>query len=165
MTQQNFFCARATLGIFASMAKCSPDRLRGPLDRYVRASITANCSSAPRWRNRHNMLRNILNWLDHRTGVESAVNYFLYEDIPASAGWHQVLGSVAMFAFLMQVVTGILLAFNYAPTPGDAYHSLRYIVTQLTAGSLIRGLHHWGASLMIIVVVSAHGAGVSVGGV
>src|SRR5579862_8820003 len=99
------------------------------------------------------MLRNILNWLEDRTGVESAIKHFLYEDIPDSAGWHQVLGSVALFAFLTQFVTGILLAFNYAPTPGDAYDSLRYIVTELTGGRLIRGLHHWGASLMIIVVV------------
>lgn len=95
----------------------------------------------------------ILHWLENRTGVVSAVEHFLYEDIPDSAGWHQVLGSVAMFAFLTQVFTGILLAFNYAPTPGDAYDSLRYIVTELTGGRLIRGLHHWGASLMIIVVV------------
>ena len=99
------------------------------------------------------MLRSILNWLEDRTGVESAVKHFLYEDIPDSAGWHQVLGSVAMFAFMVQAFTGILLAFNYAPTPGDAYDSLRYIVTELTGGRLIRGLHHWGASLMIIVVV------------
>jgi ubiquinol-cytochrome c reductase cytochrome b subunit len=99
------------------------------------------------------MVRNILNWLEDRTGVESAVKHFLYEDIPDSAGWHQVLGSVAMFAVLTQFVTGILLAFNYAPTPGDAYDSLRYIVVELTGGRLIRGLHHWGASLMIITVV------------
>src|SRR5580704_13828101 len=99
------------------------------------------------------MLKSILNWLEDRTGVESAIKHFLYEDIPDSAGWHQVLGSVALFAFLTQFVTGILLAFNYAPTPGDAYDSLRYIVTELTAGRIIRGLHHWGASLMIIVVV------------
>jgi ubiquinol-cytochrome c reductase cytochrome b subunit len=99
------------------------------------------------------MLQSVLDWLEDRTGIRSAVHHFLYEDIPDSAGWHQVLGSVALFAFLTQSVTGILLAFNYAPTPGDAYSSLRYIVTQLTAGSLIRGLHHWGASLMIIVVV------------
>jgi len=99
------------------------------------------------------MLKSILNWLEHRTGIESAIKHFLYEDIPDSAGWHQVLGSVAMFAVLTQFVTGILLAFNYAPTPGDAYDSLRYIVTELTGGQLIRGLHHWGASLMIIVVV------------
>jgi quinol-cytochrome oxidoreductase complex cytochrome b subunit len=99
------------------------------------------------------MLKSILNWLEERTGVESAIKHFLYEDIPDSAGWHQVLGSVAMFAFLVQVVTGILLAFNYAPTPGDAHESVRYIILEATGGSLIRGLHHWGASLMIIVVV------------
>jgi hypothetical protein len=73
--------------------------------------------------------------------------------VPASSGWHQVLGSVALFAFLTQFFTGVLLAFNYAPTPGEAYDSLRYIVTELTAGRIIRGLHHWGASLMIVVVV------------
>ena len=99
------------------------------------------------------MLRRVLDWLESRTGVETAVKHFLYEDIPASAGWHQVLGSVALFAFMTQAFTGVLLAFNYAPTPGDAYNSLRYIVTELTAGRIIRGLHHWGASLMIIVVV------------
>jgi len=99
------------------------------------------------------MIKKILDWLEDRTGVASAIHHFLYEDIPDSAGWHQVLGSVAMFAFLTQAVTGILLAFNYAPTPGDAYDSLRYIVTEITGGRLIRGLHHWGASLMIIVVV------------
>src|ERR1700675_1705089 len=99
------------------------------------------------------MLRSVIDWLEERTGVESAIKHFLYEDVPASAGWHQVLGSVALFAFLTQVFTGILLALNYAPTPGEAYNSLRYIVTEVTGGQMIRGLHHWGASLMIIVVV------------
>src|SRR5689334_23575778 len=92
-------------------------------------------------------------WLDHRTGLETAVRNFLYEQIPASSGWHQIFGSVALFLFLVQAFTGALLAFNYAPTPGDAYNSLRYILTELTGGRLMRGLHHWGASLMIIVVV------------
>jgi len=63
------------------------------------------------------------------------------------------LGSIAVFLFLVQAFTGALLAFNYAPTPGDAYNSLRYILTELTGGRLIRGLHHWGASMMIVVVV------------
>ena len=95
----------------------------------------------------------INDWLDHRTGVHTAVRKFLYEDIPASSGWHQVFGSVGLFLFLVQAFTGALLAFNYAPTPGDAYNSLRYILTELTGGRLMRGLHHWGASLMITVVV------------
>jgi ubiquinol-cytochrome c reductase cytochrome b subunit len=99
------------------------------------------------------MLRNVTKWIDDRTGLISAVEYFLEEEIPASAGWHQVFGSVAMFAFLLQVVTGLLMAVNYAPTPVEAWESLRYVVTQVTAGSIIRSLHHWGASAMIIVVV------------
>ncbi len=98
------------------------------------------------------LLRRILDWVDHRTGFETAVKNFLYEDIPASSGWHQVFGSVALFLFFVQAFTGILLAFNYAPQPGDAYYSLQYIVTQITGGRLIRGLHHWGSTLMVVVV-------------
>ena len=94
-----------------------------------------------------------MSWLDHRTGIETAIRNFLYEEIPASSGWHQVFGSIAVFLFLVQAFTGALLAFNYAPTPGDAYNSLRYILTEVTGGHLIRGLHHWGASMLIVVVV------------
>ncbi|HTB20518.1 MAG TPA: cytochrome b N-terminal domain-containing protein [Bryobacteraceae bacterium] len=98
-------------------------------------------------------MRTIIDWLEHRTGVESAVKSFLYEEIPASAGWHQIIGSMAVFFFVIQVFTGALLAFNYAPTPGEAYNSVKYIMTELTGGPLIRGLHHWGASMMLIIVV------------
>src|ERR1051326_4927708 len=99
-------------------------------------------------------MRKIIDWLEHRTGIQTLVKNFLYEEIPASSGWHQVIGSMAMFLFMLQVLTGILLAINYAPTPGDAYNSVKYIVTELTGGSAIRGLHHWGASMMIVIVVA-----------
>ena len=62
-------------------------------------------------------LQRLAYWLDHRTGIETGVKNFLYENIPASSGWHQVLGSVAVFLFMLQAFTGILLAFNYAPRP------------------------------------------------
>ncbi len=99
------------------------------------------------------MIRRLIDWIEHRTGLETLTKEFLYEEIPGSSGWHQIFGSVAIFAFLIQVVTGILLAVNYAPTPGEAYNSLKYILTELTAGRMIRGLHHWGASMMIVIVV------------
>jgi len=98
-------------------------------------------------------MRRIVDWVEHRTGLESAIRNFLYEDIPASSGWHQIIGSVAVFSFLVQAFTGILLAVNYAPTPGDSYNSLKYIMTELTGGKLIHGLHHWGATMMIVIVV------------
>jgi ubiquinol-cytochrome c reductase cytochrome b subunit len=97
--------------------------------------------------------RRIIGWLEERTGVGALVRGFLDAEIPASSGWRQVFGSVAVFLFLVQAFTGVLLALNYAPTPGDAYNSLRYILTEVACGPLIRGLHHWGASMMIVVVV------------
>lgn len=90
-------------------------------------------------------------WLEERTGLPSACARVLSKNIPASAGWPEVFGSVVLFLFLVQGLTGILLAFNYAPTPGDAYRSIAYILRSVPAGRMIRGLHHWGASLMIVV--------------
>lgn len=90
------------------------------------------------------MFRRLLDWLEDRAGNE---------EIPASSGWPQVLGSVAVFAFLVQAATGILLALNYAAAPVVAYDSVRHIMTQVTAGRLLRALHYWGASLTIAVMV------------
>ena len=100
-----------------------------------------------------NRVHSLINALDDRTGIPSGIRHFLGEDIPASSGWHQVFGSVALFMILVQFFTGIMLAFNYAPTPGQSYDSLRYILTEVTAGRLMRGLHHWGASMVIVIVV------------
>ncbi len=99
------------------------------------------------------MIHRLGRWLDERTGVPTAFNKFLDKEIPSSAGWPQALGSVALFLFFTQAFTGVLLAINYAPTPGEAYYSLEYIVTAITAGRMVRGLHHWGASMMVVVVV------------
>ena len=70
------------------------------------------------------------------------------EESPASSGWPQVLGSLALFTFLVQMATGIVLVLNYAPHA--PYDSVRHIMTHVTAGRLLRALHYWGASLMVI---------------
>lgn len=93
-----------------------------------------------------------LDWIEQRTGACSALIHFFREEIPASAGWAQVFGSVALFLLLTQGFSGVLLALNYAATPGDAYDSLLYIVRNVTGGSMVRNLHHWGASMMVVVV-------------
>jgi ubiquinol-cytochrome c reductase cytochrome b subunit len=92
-------------------------------------------------------------WLEARTGAKTLIRSFFLEPIPESSGWPQVFGSVALFVLLVQVVTGILLAFNFSASPGDAYESVSYIMRDIAGGRIIRGLHHWGASMMIIVVV------------
>ena len=91
-------------------------------------------------------------WFEDRTGWQRGLRHFLFEEIPVSAGWPHVFGSVALFVFSIQALTGILLALNYAPTAAEAYTSLTYIVHQVAGGRLMHGLHHWGSSLIVIVV-------------
>lgn len=98
-------------------------------------------------------IQEIIDAIDERTGLPTGIKHFLFEEIPASSGWHQIFGSVAMFLILVQFFTGAMLALNYAPTPGDAYESVRYIMKDVTGGALMRGLHHWGASMVIVLVV------------
>ncbi len=62
------------------------------------------------------------------------------------------LGGIALTAFLIQVLTGPLLAMYYRPTPAEAYESVQFIMTQVYLGSLIRSLHHWGANFMVAAV-------------
>jgi ubiquinol-cytochrome c reductase cytochrome b subunit len=99
------------------------------------------------------VLQDVLNWLDDRTGIVSGLKKFLDEEIPASSGWHQVFGSIALFILVTQFATGVLLALNFAPQPGASYLSLQYIISEIPGGRLIHGLHHWGGSMMVVIVV------------
>ena len=67
--------------------------------------------------------------------------------------WLYTLGSATLFVVAIQMVTGILLTLYYVPTPDHAYDSVVYITTQVPAGWFIRGLHHWGASAMVVLTV------------
>jgi ubiquinol-cytochrome c reductase cytochrome b subunit len=91
-------------------------------------------------------------WVDEKTGMGGALDDFLNKPVPVRLSWVFSLGSAALFLFGMQAVTGTFLALYYAPTPDHAYDSLRFIETQVTFGRIIRGFHHWGATLMVITV-------------
>lgn len=62
------------------------------------------------------------------------------------------LGSLALFLLLLQAATGAFLAMSYAPSPDHAYDAVTYISKEMPFGSFVRGLHHWGASAMVIIV-------------
>jgi quinol-cytochrome oxidoreductase complex cytochrome b subunit len=98
------------------------------------------------------MSTRIGNWLDERLGWRQVWNAIFKRKIP-KVNWLYTLGSASLFVVVNQVVTGILLTIYYVPTPDHAYDSVQYITTQVPAGWLIRGLHHYGASAMVIVVV------------
>jgi ubiquinol-cytochrome c reductase cytochrome b subunit len=92
------------------------------------------------------------NWLDERVGWRKIWGAIFLRKIPKT-NWLYTLGSATLFTAVLQIVTGILLTIYYVPTPDHAYDSVQYISTQVPAGWLIRGLHHWGASAMVVLTV------------
>ncbi len=98
------------------------------------------------------MATRMANWLEERIGWRQVWNAIFLRKIP-KVNWLYTLGSASLFVAVNQIVTGILLTIYYVPTPDHAYDSVQYITTQVPAGWLIRGLHHWGASAMVVLVV------------
>ena len=97
------------------------------------------------------MVDNIFAWLDERLGLEAIYAAVLDRKVP-KVNWWFTLGSASLFLFVMQGVTGIFLTMYYVPDPQKAYDSIEYIMNGLAFGWLIRGIHHWGATLMVLVV-------------
>ncbi|MEM9596728.1 MAG: cytochrome b N-terminal domain-containing protein, partial [Acidobacteriota bacterium] len=67
--------------------------------------------------------------------------------------WWFALGGTPAYLFVVQVVTGLLLAVYYQPAPETAYESVRYITEEAAYGWFLRGLHKWGATFMIAAVI------------
>lgn len=91
-------------------------------------------------------------WVDERTGLGKVVSVLVGHPVPRGARWAYVFGSAALFAFLLQVATGLALATVYVPATGEAYDSLQFITHEAPLGSLLRGLHYFGASAMVVLV-------------
>ncbi len=91
-------------------------------------------------------------WLDERIGWRKVWDAIFLRKIP-KVNWFYTLGSATLFVALLQGVTGILLTIYYVPTPDHAYESVQFITTQVPGGWFIRGIHHWGASAMVLLTV------------
>jgi menaquinol-cytochrome c reductase cytochrome b subunit len=93
-----------------------------------------------------------IGWLDERTGASPFLRGFLYRKVPKGTNWFYTLGSATMFAFLSQAVTGVFLAMYYEPDPTRAYESASHISNDVFLGELVRGMHKWGATVMIVLI-------------
>jgi len=98
------------------------------------------------------MVKNVLTWLEERTGMVSLVKNLLDEDVPGGASYWYVFGSATLIVLIIQIVTGILLTFYYAPSAATAWESTKFIYDKVILGKYLIGVHYWGASVMIILV-------------
>jgi len=92
-------------------------------------------------------------WLDERLGFSSTIMPIVRHPVPRSVNWWYVTGSATLMAFILQVVTGVALATNYVPAPSGAYDSLHFITSQAEFGNILRGMHFFGASAMVVLVL------------
>ncbi len=97
------------------------------------------------------MASKVYDWLNERLGLNTIYSTVLDRKVP-KVNWWFTLGSASLFLFTLQAVTGIFLTVYYVPSPDHAYDSIQFIMTGVPFGWLIRGIHHWGATLMVITV-------------
>ena len=93
-----------------------------------------------------------LGYVDERSGVTTGAKWFLFRNVPKETSWFQTLGFTAMVLFSLQAITGVILAMYYRPDTNGAFSSIEHITNEVTWGWLVRGMHKWGASAMIVVV-------------
>jgi ubiquinol-cytochrome c reductase cytochrome b subunit len=99
------------------------------------------------------MLRAVALWLDQRLYLTKLFASTAGHAVPASAhSWFYVFGSGTLLCFIIQIVTGICLAFVYAPTANDAWTSLLFLNYQQPLGWFLRAMHYWGSNFMVAVM-------------
>jgi menaquinol-cytochrome c reductase cytochrome b subunit len=91
-------------------------------------------------------------WLDERSGASPFLRGFMYRKVPKGTNWFYTLGSATMFAFVSQAVTGVFLAMFYDPSATGAYESITRINNEVFLGEFVRGMHRWGATVMVVLI-------------
>ena len=97
-------------------------------------------------------MKALLDWLDNRTGYKLLMHEALNEPIPGGARWRYITGSMLTFCFVVQAITGMFLWCGYAPSTQTAWESVYYIQHEMTLGWLVRGIHHFAAQAMMVVL-------------
>lgn len=98
---------------------------------------------------------NVRRWLDERFGWNQLMAVVENKTVPRHRfSYFYFLGGMTLFLFGLQVATGILLLLYYRPSPNEAFESVRYIMTQVRFGWLIRSIHSWGANVMILTAIA-----------
>jgi ubiquinol-cytochrome c reductase cytochrome b subunit len=98
-------------------------------------------------------MKAIIDWVDSRTGVKKLTHEALYENVPGGARWRYVWGSTLTFAIVVQFITGIFLWMGYAPSGQTAWESVNFIQNETAGGWLLRGIHHYTAQIMTVLLV------------
>jgi len=100
------------------------------------------------------LISQVGDWFDRRLQLAATIRETAEHHVPRStASWFYVFGSAALVVFMLQLVTGILLAIVYVPSAAEAWNSLQVLNHDMTLGWFIRALHGWGSNFMVAIVL------------
>jgi len=100
------------------------------------------------------LIQQIGEWLDARVQLAASLRETAEHPVPReTASWFYVFGSAALVVFVMQILTGMLLAVIYVPSAGEAWNSLQTLNHSIALGWYIRALHGWGSNFMVAIVL------------
>jgi ubiquinol-cytochrome c reductase cytochrome b subunit len=99
-------------------------------------------------------IRKTYAWIERRLGLGSVVAEAAgHPTPPTSASWWYVFGSAATVLFMLQIVTGVLLALVYTSSAAEAWNMLQFIDRYVPLGWFLRAVHGWGSNFMVVVVL------------
>src|ERR1700726_4295598 len=100
------------------------------------------------------LIGQIGDWFERRLQLAGPIRETAEHAVPRNtASWFYVFGSAALTIFILQIVTGILLAMIYVPSAAEAWNSLQVLNHDITLGWFIRALHGWGSTFMVAIVL------------
>ena len=98
-------------------------------------------------------MRALFDWFEERTGLAAFFRDLFFHAVPGGPGWRRVWGTLVLFALFSQCVTGLALWLYYVPGVVSSWETVHFIQTKVAGGWLVRGLHHYVAQVMVVLLV------------
>ena len=98
-------------------------------------------------------MKHLIKWIEERYNLAPMLEFMAKKKVPHGRGWYwYYLGGVALFLFVVQVLSGILLLMYYKASVNEAFESVQFIITKVQFGWLIRSVHSWSANFMVLAI-------------
>ena len=95
----------------------------------------------------------VYDWFEERLEIQAIADDVSSKYVPPHVNIFYCLGGIVFTCFLVQVATGFAMTFYYRPTVAEAFTSVQYIMTEVNFGWLIRSIHRWSASMMVLMMI------------
>lgn len=126
------------------MSEPGQEKTRNRVLRWLEEATDARILSIPR------LFGLLYGPIEDRLPLGEAWRASMQRKLPAHVGWKHAFGGATYFLCMVLVVTGVMLSFYYRPSTVEAFPSLQYLETEITFGWLVRHVHFWAASLVVL---------------